>query len=602
MVRNESDVSRDELASLPQQVVFDADWLRRVVEAAESEIRSDGMGLAELEAAKLRALFRTAFSRAPIGMAIVDVAGRIVVANEALCRVTGHSAQELTERSISEIVVPEDRALDDAERGRLIAGEVSSYEASIRLQRADGTPLWVALSASRDAAVSPVTLTYQFQDISERRELEGRLRYLVDHDLLTGLFNRHRFQQELVSQGHRQRRFGGSAAVLMIDLDGFKDVNDQFGHGVGDELLRTLSASLRERSRETDVLARLSGDEFAVLLPEADRDAAELVATEITQVVRRHVSVLGTERAQVTASVGVALLDDLTELEVVALADAAMYAAKRSGGDRFVIFDPSDPRPPHLRQASEASRLRRALKEQRFVLHCQPVWNLAEHRVDMHELLIRMRDETNGTLIAPNAFLYAAERFNLISEIDSWVVTQAVNLIAAYARQGRRLVLCVNLSGRSIGDPAVDAHIDHALLESGIDPSCLVFEVTETAAIGNIEAAVAFSQRLLRRGCRFALDDFGAGFASFYYLKRLPFDFLKIDGDFIRGLPGHPVDQLVVNAIVAIARGMGKQTIAEFVTAQEIGDLLLASGVDHAQGYHFGRPRPIDEVLPALTT
>ena len=298
-----------------------------------------------------------------------------------------------------------------------------------------------------------------------------------------------------------------------------------------------------------------------------------------------------------TASVGVALLDGASELEAVALADAAMYAAKSAGGDRFVVFDPSDPRPDHPRQASEASRLRRALNEGRFVLHCQPVWNLAEQRVEMHELLIRMRDETSGRLIAPNAFLYAAERFKLISEIDSWVVSEAVNLIATHARQGRRVVLCVNLSGRSIGDPAVDAHIDAALSESGIDPSCLVFEVTETAAIGNIEAAVAFSQRLLRRGCRFALDDFGAGFASFYYLKRLPFDFLKIDGDFVRGLPDHAVDQLVVNAIVAIARGMGKQTIAEFVTAKEIADLLLASGVDHAQGYHFGRPRPVNEVL-----
>jgi EAL domain-containing protein (putative c-di-GMP-specific phosphodiesterase class I) len=161
-------------------------------------------------------------------------------------------------------------------------------------------------------------------------------------------------------------------------------------------------------------------------------------------------------------------------------------------------------------------------------------------------------------------------------------------------------VLCVNLSGRSIGDPDVDAHIERALRESGIDPSCLVFEVTETAAIGNIEAAVAFSQRLLRRGCRFALDDFGAGFASFYYLKRLPFDFLKIDGDFVRGLVDHAVDQLVVSAIVTIAHGMGKQTVAEFVTAEETGKLLLDSGVDHAQGFHFGRPAPVEEVLAAL--
>ena len=398
------DAGGDEPTSLPAQDMFDADWLRGVTQAVECELESDGMGVAELEAAKLRALFRTAFSKAPIGMAIVDVAGQIVVANEALCRVTGHLPQDLAERPISEIVLPDDRALDDSERGRLISGELSSYEASIRLLRADGTPLWVALTASRDGAVSPVTLTYQFQDISERRELEGRLRYLVDHDLLTGLFNRHRFEQELVGQVHRHRRFGGNAAVLMIDLDGFKAVNDRFGHGVGDELLRSLSANLRERSRATDVLARLSGDEFAVLLPEADRTAAGLVAAELTRVVRGHVSVLGSERAQVTASVGVALLDGASELEAVALADAAMYAAKSAGGDRFVVFDPSDPRPDHPRQASEASRLRRALNEGRFVLHCQPVWNLAEQRVEMHELLTSTNSSSTRSSRSPAAW------------------------------------------------------------------------------------------------------------------------------------------------------------------------------------------------------
>ena len=386
----------------------------------------------------------------------------------------------------------------------------------------------------------------------------------------------------------------------MMDLDGFKAVNDHFGHAVGDELLRALSASLRQRSRATDVLARLGGDEFAILLPAADRKTVDVVAAELVALVNRQVSVLGNEQARVTASVGVALFDNLSEGEMLALADAAMYAAKDSGGDRFVVFDPHDPRPPHSRQAGEASRLRRALAEDRFVLYCQPVWNLAERRVEMYELLIRMRDETGDRLISPNAFLYAAERFGLIAAIDTWVVSQAVRLIAAQAREGRRHVLSVNLSGRSVGDPAVDAHIDRELRDSGIDPSCLVFELTETAAIGNIEAAIAFSQRLQSRGCRFALDDFGAGFASFYYLKRLPFDFLKIDGDFVRGLPGHAVDQLVISAIVTIARGMGKQTIAEFVTGKETGDLLMASGVDHVQGFHIGRPAPVEEVLAAL--
>jgi len=563
-------------------------------------VAGEGPGEVELGVGKLRALLGTAFSHAPLGMAVVDVSGQIVIANDALCRITGHATADLTEHTIADLIMAEDRALEAEHRERLIAGELTSYEVSVRLSRADGSPVWVALTASTDGTAKPETLIYQLQDISERRELEGRLRYMVDYDLLTGLFNRHRFEAELKRQIQRHRRTGEGGAVLMIDLDGFKAVNDQFGHAVGDELLRGLGANLRERSRETDVLARLSGDEFAVLLPGADRRTADVVAAQIVGTVRRQVTVLDSERAHVTASVGVALLDGLDDGELFSLADAAMYAAKDSGGDRFVVFEPNDPRPPRSRQAGEANRLRLALAEKRFVLHGQPVLNLAEQRVETCELLIRMRSENDGELISPNAFLYAAERFGLIAAIDSWVVSRAVDLIAEQAKQGRRVVLNVNISGRSIADPAVDAHIERELYESGIDPACLVFEVTETAAIGNIEAAVAFSQRLQRRGCRFALDDFGAGFASFYYLKRLPFDFLKIDGDFVRGLPESGVDQLVISAIVTIARGMGKQTIAEFVTDQETSDLLLASGVEFAQGFHIGRPAPVEEILAAL--
>lgn len=217
----------------------------------------------------------------------------------------------------------------------------------------------------------------------------------------------------------------------------------------------------------------------------------------------------------------------------------------------------------------------------------------------MYELLIRMRSENSGKLVAPNEFLYAAERFALIGSIESWVISEAVALIGEHARHGNRIVLSVNLSGRSVDDPKLDAHIAEELKTSGIDPSCLVFEVTETAAIGSIENAIAFSQRLRDRGCRFALDDFGAGFASFYYLKRLPFDFLKIDGDFVRGLSESPSDQLLISAIVMIAKGMGKTSIAESVGDEATRDLLKTTGVDHAQGFHLGRPAPIPEYLTA---
>jgi EAL domain-containing protein (putative c-di-GMP-specific phosphodiesterase class I) len=211
--------------------------------------------------------------------------------------------------------------------------------------------------------------------------------------------------------------------------------------------------------------------------------------------------------------------------------------------------------------------------------------------------LLRLPDDRGGEPILPGAFLYVAERSGLIQAIDCWVAGKAITLIAEHQQAGRRLVLHVNLSGKSIGDPKVTAIIETALAEAGIDPTLLVFELTETAAISNIEEAKAFTDRLRARGCRFALDDFGAGFGSFFYLKALPFDYLKIDGEFIRRVVTNPMDRLVVEAIVGIARGTGKKTIAEFVGDEDTARLLKRSGVDYAQGYHVGRPRPLADVL-----
>jgi diguanylate cyclase (GGDEF)-like protein/PAS domain S-box-containing protein len=551
-----------------------------------------------LELVKAQA-FRTAFAGAPTGMAIVDEQGRIEMANDALARITGLSPDELAQRTIPDLIEPDDRDRDATNRPRMFAGELPGYDALLRLRRADGSSAWASVTVHPDGGSPPRSLIYQVQDISERRALENRLDHLIDHDFLTGLFNRRRFEQELGRQVACQQRSSASAAVLMLDLDGFKAVNDQFGHAVGDELLRGLSAALRMRCRTSDVLARLSGDEFALLLPDTGRESAEIVAADVIALVRRHRAALGAKTAQVTASVGVALFGDLDEHQITTLADAAMYTAKEAGGDQVIMFT-SDDQATASHSMGDANLIRRALTDQRFVLHCQPVWNLAEGKIDQYELLIRMQGETSGELVPPSAFLYAAERFGLIASIDSWVVSQAVALVRDQARRGRRIVLAINLSGRSIGDPGLRAHIDRELDESEIDPSCLVFELTETAAISNLEAARSFSLHLNRRGCRLALDDFGAGCASFHYLKSLPFDYIKIDGGFIRGLTQQPIDRLVVSAIVTIAKGMGKRTVAEFVGDQKTSDLLRAEGVDYAQGFHHGRPLPVEEVMDAI--
>jgi diguanylate cyclase (GGDEF)-like protein/PAS domain S-box-containing protein len=562
--------------------------------------KAERMLVAERGLREVQARFESAFTSAPIGMALVDMDGRWLQVNDALCRITGHTREALMATTLPAITHPEDVDRDAGSMQDLVLGTIPSFQVEKRYRHAWGHYLWVLLTVSlvRDDRGRPLHLVKQVQDISERKELAARLEYLIDHDFLTGLFNRRRFQQELSHEAERVSRYGGNGAVLMIDLDHFKDVNDAFGHKAGDDLLKGIAGALKHRVRQTDLVARVGGDEFAMLLPEADADQAQIVADGIVKALGREVAVVGERAIHVTASVGVALFDGLGAAELLEFADLAMYDAKQGGRNRIAVYSPSGGhREKVSARLAEVEQIRNALKEERLLLYCQPIVDLKCGEVSQYELLLRLRTDGGGEPLSPASFLYVAERFGLIQDIDCWVARQAVALIAEQASAGRRLVLHVNLSGKSIGDPRVASEIEQAIGGAGIDPGCLVFELTETAAIANIEEAKAFAHRLHTRGCRFALDDFGAGFGSFYYLKTLPFDYFKIDGEFIRDVVGSPMDRLVVGAIVGIAQGMGKKTIAEFVADEETARLLERSGVDYAQGHHIARPRPVSEVL-----
>jgi diguanylate cyclase (GGDEF)-like protein/PAS domain S-box-containing protein len=559
------------------------------------EARDAERGLREV-----RERFESAFDNAPIGMALIATDDRWLQVNDALCRITGHTEGELKATTLRAMTHPDDVDLDTEKLRQLLDGEISSYQIEKRYHHAWGHYVWVLMTASivRDENRDPLYVVTQVQDISERKELARRLEYFVDHDFLTGLFNRRHFEHELARETDRVSRYGDPGAVLVIDIDNFKDVNDTFGHKAGDDVLRGVAALLRERLRHTDIVARIGGDEFAVLLTQTSEDHVQDVADEIVKALSRQVAVLADRSIRITASVGAALFDGLTDVEALAYADLAMYEAKEGGRNRFALYRPI---PGGKERGStrfvEAERIRHALEEDRLILYCQPILDLSTNEICQHELLLRLPDEGMREPLPPSAFLYGAERFGLIQAIDGWVVRKAIGLIAEHARAGRDLVLNVNLSGKSIGDLKLAALIEEALTETGIDPARLTFELTETAAIANVEDAKAFAGRLRARGCQFALDDFGAGFGSFYYLKNFPFDWLKIDGDFIRSLATSPMDQLVVEAIVSIARGMGKKTVAEFVGDESTVDLLRKIGVDCAQGYHIGVPRPLSEVL-----
>jgi diguanylate cyclase (GGDEF)-like protein/PAS domain S-box-containing protein len=559
------------------------------------------------ELAASAALFGTAFEDAPTGMALVSVdsesPGRFLQVNEAFCAMTGRSAEELLELGVSDVTHPDDLDRVLALMGQLLAGALPRYRTEKRTLRADGQAVWtqVGLSLVRGDDGEPLYAIAHVEDISERKRFETRLQHLADHDALTGLFNRRRFNEELERELAYSKRFGSGGALLLLDIDNFKYVNDTLGHNAGDEVIKAVARLLRERLRETDTLARLGGDEFGVYLPSTNRPDAVALAEALTEIVRERAIVVGDQPAvRVTTSVGVVLVRapvQVTAEELLTDADIAMYEAKEGGRDRVAVYSAASPQHAQMRaRQTWSERIRGALEHDGFKLYCQPIVDLRTRATIKHELLLRMSGE-GGALFPPGAFLPVAERFGLMRAIDRWVVAQAIELVASHTRDGSELHVAVNLSGQSVTDPDLPVAIEDLTHNAGIEPSCLVFEVTETAAIANIEEARAFSQRLSDLGCRFALDDFGSGFGSFYYLKYLPFDYLKIDGEFIRGLTASSTDQLVVRTLVQAARGMGKRTIAEFVGDEPTVELLCEYGVDYGQGYHIARPAPVEEVL-----
>jgi diguanylate cyclase (GGDEF)-like protein len=435
--------------------------------------------------------------------------------------------------------------------------------------------------------------------LAQAERTESQLRYLADHDSLTGLLDRRRFRAELDQYVSFTARYGGQGAVMIIDIDALKAVNDAHGHHAGDNLIRLIAAIMRERVRTTDLVARLSGDEFAVLMPQADTAGALQLGEDLrAQVAESAVPVSGAESA--TVSVGITMFGGEREVSAEAVllaADQAMYQAKSDGRNQIALFqDPREPQRQHQRRQTTGARIRDALTNDRLSLHTQPIRSLASGGIERYELLLRMTGE-NGELLPAASFIEAAERSGMVQELDRWVVAQALEILASRERDGKPVSLHVNLSGASVADLSVLEFIERRLDEGEADPSRCTFELTETAPVHDFEAAGSFADRLTEFGCQVAIDDYGAGFGPFHYLKSIPFDLIKIDGSFVRDMPNSDADQLTVQAIVQIARGLGKTTIAEYVQDDVTADMLREYGVDMAQGYHLGRPVALHEAL-----
>jgi diguanylate cyclase (GGDEF)-like protein/PAS domain S-box-containing protein len=549
--------------------------------------------------------FRCSFDEAQIGMLIIGFDGCYKRVNDAFCAIVGYSHEQLAGLSRDTITHPGDVAEDAEELRVLLAGYTTPRAREKRYLHASGDVVWTAIYVSliRDPEGRPLHLIAQVQDITERRRNERQLEHMADHDPLTGLLNRRSFRRELAGHVARVARYGASGAVLMLDLDNFKYFNDSRGHSAGDELIVRIAQALQSRLRDSDVLARLGGDEFAVLLPCGDEQSTQKAVEALLQVVRNEAAA-ATAGGQkwVTASAGIALFADgasLTAEEIMVNADLAMYDAKEAGRDRWARYrtEHSD-RPKIESRMKWAEQIHDAFASDGFELLAQPIVPLNARGRTQYELLLRMRGR-NGDLIPPAAFLHVAERLGLIADIDRWVTRRAIDMLADQRAAGRDLRFGVNLSALSMGDEKLFELIELRLRETGVPPDRLIFEVTETAAVAHVGRAVRFAERLSELGCAFALDDFGAGFGSFYYLKHLPFDYLKIDGEFVQHCAENETDRILISAVVQIARGMGKRTIAEFVTSAETVEVLKHLGVDYGQGFALGRPAPLGEHLSA---
>ncbi|WP_310529406.1 EAL domain-containing protein [Nocardioides sp.] len=557
----------------------------------------------ERERALLRATERSErlFADAPYGVLVLGRDGVVRRANAAATRMLGREPTQLVGQHLSSIGGPVGPTLVADHLGRVVEAAGESIETSLEILDALGTPLHVVLNSrflAHEDADDEVILV-NVLDVSERRRYEERLAHLANHDTLTGLPNRRAFDAELQRHLDRCKRYGHKGALLLFDLDQFKQVNDTLGHAAGDQLLIAIASLLRHGLRSTDAVARLGGDEFAVLLPEADLAEAEGVADAIVERIRLHAATLEGVPRRVTASVGVVTFVAASEheIDILALADMTMYDAKEAGRDQSAILEENSARPPRSGARLQwQARIEEALANDTFELHLQPIISLATNTVTAAEVLLRM--SLDGQLVAPGRFLPVAERVGLMPEVDAWVLRNSIPLLARLRRFQPDLSIEVNLSGLSIGLPVIEETIRASLLLHDVEPGALILEITETAAVADVGLAREFAERMTELGCKFALDDFGAGFGSFYYLKHLLFDYVKIDGEFISHCHTSEIDRTILRSIVGIARDLGKKTIAEFVSDEGILEVVRAEGVDYAQGYLHGMP--VAEELFAL--
>jgi len=542
----------------------------------------------------------TILDNAAEGIITVHEDGLIQGYNRSAEELFGFKSEEVIGQNISMLVPQAVRYNHDGHmakskaRGALL---VSNEKRELTAQRKDGQLIPVSLKLSEAIIVGERYYIGLVSDISEQKAILDNLQNLVKYDEMTGLYNRNYFRVALASVLNISNpNYVSEYALLYIDLDNFKYVNDTLGYNAGDLLLKEVASKLNSETRIEDKVARFGSDVFTVLLGKTNDE----LALKIAQVLHKKISEINfsfeDKSISINCSIGVSVFCSgiQTTDEVLSQADSACHRAKLNGKNRIYMFDRKSQadRATMSLDLSWSQRIRAAIDNDKFALAYQPIVNTITNEAESYEILIRMIGE-NNEIIMPNGFLPSAERYGLAADIDKWVISKAMKVLVEMRKSTPHMRFTINLSGQTFSDRSVCDLIRKSIIENGLEPSALTFEVTETIAISDMRAAESILSELRKMGCKTALDDFGSGMSSFAYLKELPVDIVKIDGQFVKNLAANLVDQAMVKAMNEVAQALGKQTVAEFVEDKESFKLLGQFGVNYGQGYHLGKPEVI---------
>jgi diguanylate cyclase (GGDEF)-like protein/PAS domain S-box-containing protein len=533
----------------------------------------------------------------------IDADSIVTEVNPATERTFGYKSSAMIGHDLASLIIPPElREKHHAGMKRLLStGKTTILNTRIETMalHAEGHQFPIELAIIRINDKDKTYFTAYLRDLTESHELKKELTFQARHDALTGLMNRRAFEEH-VKQVFNESDEGTEHCLLYLDLDKFKVVNDSCGHVAGDELLQQISQLLQNEKRASDTLTRLGGDEFALLLEACPLEKAQEVANGLIEAIQQYHFYWEDKVFTIGVSIGLVPVRgrfiDFSEL--LSAADAACYRAKEEGRNRFHVFRHDDAEMSRRRgEVAWVSRIQEALDEDRMILYKQVIQPIAEKEDwdKRHcEILLRMKDP-DGNIIEPGQFLPAAERYNLMLSVDKWVIDRTFSWLSAQRDIVDQVSFCsINLSGFSITDSSFASYINGKLKDYDLPAEIICFEITETVAISNLVKATRFLDELHRLGFLFALDDFGSGVSSFSYLKNLPVDFLKIDGEFVRDIATNPINLAMVKSINEIGHVMGKKTIAEYVEDKQTVDLLKEIGVDYAQGFIFSRPEPLE--------